>query len=370
MNYYGANDYRDYLAHHGVLGQKWGKKNGPPYPLNYKAHSSEQKSKMTAIKTESHDDKIGRLKYKVDKKLVSLGLKKVDASMKTYGDHPFLDFVDEVGQEENIYSGKRMMDALTRRVQAAKDEEAGYRMYSYDGKRESKVAPMTDGKHYDDIGEADMSVINKSGGTKNCVACSLVAELAVQGYKGITAPPSKFGNVDGIVEEIFPGAKLETITRIGSDMDSYVREKYGPGSSGYFSGSYTVGGDSGNVRRTGGHALHWNVTSSGKVVVQDGQNGKKFSSFLDACDYYGFDRTYGSKIARLDHVKPDFSKMVSNGMVSPNFSKIDGHDTSSLYSYRSYGGTYRANYDEARAQTKTDLYNRYKEYKRDKYGYD
>ena len=33
------------LAHHGILGQKWGQKNGPPYPLDAKDHSkSEQKA--------------------------------------------------------------------------------------------------------------------------------------------------------------------------------------------------------------------------------------------------------------------------------------------------------------------------------------
>ena len=31
--YDAPNDYRNYLAHHGVKGQKWGVKNGPPYPI-------------------------------------------------------------------------------------------------------------------------------------------------------------------------------------------------------------------------------------------------------------------------------------------------------------------------------------------------
>ena len=31
------------LAHHGILGQKWGKKNGPPYPLDGEDHSKSEK---------------------------------------------------------------------------------------------------------------------------------------------------------------------------------------------------------------------------------------------------------------------------------------------------------------------------------------
>lgn len=34
-----------YLSHHGIPGQKWGKKNGPPYPLNYTDLSEEEKGK-------------------------------------------------------------------------------------------------------------------------------------------------------------------------------------------------------------------------------------------------------------------------------------------------------------------------------------
>jgi hypothetical protein len=38
------NDFEsNYLAHHGILGMKWGKKNGPPYPLGASDHSAVEK---------------------------------------------------------------------------------------------------------------------------------------------------------------------------------------------------------------------------------------------------------------------------------------------------------------------------------------
>ena len=37
-----------YLEHHGILGQKWGKKEGPPYPLGSGDHSSAEKSAAQA----------------------------------------------------------------------------------------------------------------------------------------------------------------------------------------------------------------------------------------------------------------------------------------------------------------------------------
>ena len=41
---YSNNDYRSYeLYHHGILGQKWGHQNGPPYPLDESDHSTSEK---------------------------------------------------------------------------------------------------------------------------------------------------------------------------------------------------------------------------------------------------------------------------------------------------------------------------------------
>lgn len=40
---YDSIDYSPYLTHHGILGQKWGKQNGPPYPLSAGKHSAAEK---------------------------------------------------------------------------------------------------------------------------------------------------------------------------------------------------------------------------------------------------------------------------------------------------------------------------------------
>ena len=34
------------LYHHGILGQKWGQRNGPPYPLSYGSHSVRERLRL------------------------------------------------------------------------------------------------------------------------------------------------------------------------------------------------------------------------------------------------------------------------------------------------------------------------------------
>ena len=94
---YDSTDYSYYLAHHGIQGQKWGKQNGPPYPLAPSAHSQAEKrlrlvneGQLDSWKDEQavkvnkkYDKKITRIQKKVDKNARSLeAAKEMGASDK------------------------------------------------------------------------------------------------------------------------------------------------------------------------------------------------------------------------------------------------------------------------------------------------
>lgn len=71
------NDFNEIseLYHHGIKGQKWGDKNGPPYPLDYEDHSAEQKRKNPKSVIGNYTEE-AKAKEKVKKEKLSTKLAK------------------------------------------------------------------------------------------------------------------------------------------------------------------------------------------------------------------------------------------------------------------------------------------------------
>ena len=74
---------QNYLAHHGILGQKWHKRNGPPYPLDASDHSKSEKEAgyKKSLGGGRNEEMYDRKARKKEAKLVTKQLNKIDQEM-------------------------------------------------------------------------------------------------------------------------------------------------------------------------------------------------------------------------------------------------------------------------------------------------
>lgn len=80
--FYGSPEY-NYLKHHGILGMKWGKKNGPPYPLDEKKHDKivERAEKKLAKKKKAYakdPEKLKKYNELYSDEEIDTALKRID----------------------------------------------------------------------------------------------------------------------------------------------------------------------------------------------------------------------------------------------------------------------------------------------------
>lgn len=119
----GQNDFyvgyfynTNYLAHHGILGMHWGRRNGPPYPLDASDHSSSEKKagwrkSLGSGRNESlYDRKINRLR-----RAAAASNRDAD-DLKKHGYHKESEAVRKVAEKNN---------AKADRVQKLRDENNG-----------------------------------------------------------------------------------------------------------------------------------------------------------------------------------------------------------------------------------------------------
>lgn len=101
---YGLRISDEYLAHHGILGQKWGKKNGPPYPLDYRKLSAEEKqlAKADAIRRGDLDEvKFNRNEFTDDEVRAAINRFKINSELSALSEKHVKSGMDKVAELTN-----------------------------------------------------------------------------------------------------------------------------------------------------------------------------------------------------------------------------------------------------------------------------
>lgn len=234
------------LTHHGIKGQSWGVRNGPPYPLDQKTHNS-------VVNNQNKSTEKGLIPELV------IGASMI-WSIDSMINGPITRLVKRIKQNKKTNQSKELNDTLIGDI-------AEHKEFNKDIMPKEIV-----GEH--SIND-DMAAVNPyyagasvPGTTNNCVLCSFTYDLRRRGYD-VTAKPSIEGNYDDVLmHDLYEGAHVDKINgRDWYEIYDKAAKKFPEGSRGVF-GAYGVFG--------GGHAMAWEI-HNGKLEIIDAQRNVRSS---------------------------------------------------------------------------------------------
>lgn len=249
MGWYIGKDEGNYICHHGIPGQRWGKRNGPPYPLDYETASKVRMNKNNGPQSHYFREENSDLRKSLDK-------------------HP-VEKLSELKRLDDVSSGA-LLDRFT------------------------KINEKEDNETWDDR-------------TYNCPNCALAFEMTNRGYD-VKSRPAKVGSNVGYIEKFFKDAKLKNsdynpgedgetdIGMMGLNAGKKLRDEIlnegGRGIIviGWASDSLMYEGDfSKTGRTTKYHAINYKV-ENGDVKIFDTQSTHDFKNkgipFMETSSWY------------------------------------------------------------------------------------
>lgn len=267
----------DYLYHHGILGMKWGKRNGPPYPLRASNHSASEKKagwrKSLDNNSQDTQNESSNRKFQLtskQKKAIKVGLAVTGAVLVTYGAYR-LGKSGKVDQLKNL--GRNKVNSIL-----GKNKNllaGGIGDLTTDKFLSSKK--MSAKESVQDIVKNTNPHRGDPKYAENCTSCSIAAFLRSRGYdvsaRDTGGKPQQLG---GILEECFrrsanssdhslsfvkQGSAIKFAKSV-NDAGEMLKKRYGDNASGVVS-----------VPLKGGknHAFAWSI-KDGVVTFFDGQD--------------------------------------------------------------------------------------------------
>ena len=338
MIYYGGNDYRDYLAHHGVLGMHWGIRRYQPYSIGYQRKGGEE-GKFLGRKAKE-----------------ASGSKRGASSNQNRGNGSSNEQVSSSSSKKNYVSGRSKKSWDLNDEQKAKLEKAlkvaavvgasavtvaavGYavhRMKQGDFNTSLLKKGLKDVVKIDEktglklkavemTADQDMKAINKlnifdAGTTHNCMLCTTAYDLRRRGFD-VAAGKSANGYPANFVTMWYPKVQMIDHDQLSSRANMFMpglvnQERQRINKLAAFGKNHaltdkvvkelTAQGDGarGNLMiiwggLNSGHSMAYEI-EQGKLIIRDCQTGKKYTN-----PYKIISRASSAASARLDNIDFD-----------------------------------------------------------------
>lgn len=315
----------DILSHHGILGQRKGVRNGPPYPLDYDRHSDRQKQAAkdggfqlgkssgrytTAAGTSDYIKslvKSGNAKVR-DLDKYAKGLNKwrpndtsdwIETALTNSHDNAWEERIElALDDNLNIATGDNVKEYRSYNV-AEMMRDNPHLLKNFSDERNSAHARGQ-------ITDEDLISCNpgygKPGTTQNCTKSSAAIEAMQRGYN-VQAGRQTYPSSSDALSHWFKGAKQ---IQLDTDVAEDAIKSFGKKTSGEIGIRYPDG--------ITGHAMHWTVDDSGNFEIQDGQNARRFSSLSSMMSEYGADSSRGVDVTRLDNCEMNYEAMAQDSV--------------------------------------------------------
>lgn len=269
----------DHLEHHGIKGQSWGVRNGPPYPLKPSQHSAAEKKESSSGLNKKGDATVAAA-Y-----LLAFAAAHITASAVARG----AEELQKMNFRKNNPTGQQLY------TEWAPESEQKWYKENREKEREfaKKVTKESDLKKKENPGtpEEDMAAVNPNyrRGREyqaNCMYCAAAFDLRRRGYD-VQARERNVGGMDLEISEWYKDAKPTAYNTAAEVLDA--ARKQPNGARGMISGQGPWGG----------HELAYEVNDN-KLTIYDAQGNKTWKESQ-------FKKFYAQgTVTRLDNCEPNW----------------------------------------------------------------